>query len=104
MGNTYDRTIPSDALVIFGVTGDLAHRMIFPTLYAMSKRGTLNVHGGLWGKFRNFVRIFKSTPPFTARNPTPAMTRMPSTIFFLCSGMWVEITTIRVRSKHSNGR
>jgi glucose-6-phosphate 1-dehydrogenase len=43
MGNSFNRTIPSDALVIFGVTGDLAHRMIFPTLYAMSKRGTLNV-------------------------------------------------------------
>ncbi|MDA8328590.1 MAG: glucose-6-phosphate dehydrogenase [Betaproteobacteria bacterium] len=43
MGNTHDRTIPSDALVIFGVTGDLAHKMIFPALYAMSKRGTLNV-------------------------------------------------------------
>ncbi len=25
----------SDALVIFGVTGDLAHKMIFPALYAM---------------------------------------------------------------------
>ena len=25
----------SDALVLFGVTGDLAHKMIFPALYAM---------------------------------------------------------------------
>jgi glucose-6-phosphate 1-dehydrogenase len=33
----------SDALVVFGVTGDLAHKMIFPALYAMVKRGTLNV-------------------------------------------------------------
>jgi len=31
----------SDALVLFGVTGDLAHKMIFPALYAMVKRGTL---------------------------------------------------------------
>jgi len=31
----------SDALVIFGVTGDLAHKMIFPALYAMVKHGTL---------------------------------------------------------------
>jgi len=28
----------SDALVLFGVTGDLAHKMIFPALYAMVKR------------------------------------------------------------------
>jgi glucose-6-phosphate 1-dehydrogenase len=33
----------SDALVLFGVTGDLAHKMIFPALYAMAKRGTLTV-------------------------------------------------------------
>jgi glucose-6-phosphate 1-dehydrogenase len=33
----------SDALVIFGATGDLAHKMIFPALYAMSKRGALDV-------------------------------------------------------------
>jgi glucose-6-phosphate 1-dehydrogenase len=33
----------SDALVLFGVTGDLAHKMIFPALYAMVKRETLNV-------------------------------------------------------------
>jgi glucose-6-phosphate 1-dehydrogenase len=33
----------SDALVLFGVTGDLAHKMIFPALYAMVKRGVLKV-------------------------------------------------------------
>jgi len=33
----------SDALVVFGVTGDLAHKMIFPALYALAKRGDLKV-------------------------------------------------------------
>jgi glucose-6-phosphate 1-dehydrogenase len=33
----------SDALVVFGATGDLAHKMIFPALYAMVKRGVLKV-------------------------------------------------------------
>lgn len=33
----------SDALVLFGVTGDLAHKKIFPALYAMAKRGVLTV-------------------------------------------------------------
>jgi glucose-6-phosphate 1-dehydrogenase len=33
----------SDALVLFGVTGDLAHKMIFPALYSMVKRGVLTV-------------------------------------------------------------
>src|SRR5271154_1826866 len=36
-------TSDSDALVLFGVTGDLAHKMIFPALYAMVKKGTLKV-------------------------------------------------------------
>jgi len=33
----------SDALVLFGVTGDLAHKMIFPALHAMVKQGELKV-------------------------------------------------------------
>jgi glucose-6-phosphate 1-dehydrogenase len=36
-------TTQSDALVLFGATGDLAYKMIFPALYAMAKRGTLTV-------------------------------------------------------------
>lgn len=43
MNNSHSRATPSDALVIFGVTGDLAYKMIFPALYAMAKRGALNV-------------------------------------------------------------
>ena len=35
--------VPSDALVFFGATGDLAHKKIFPALQAMIKRGNLNV-------------------------------------------------------------
>jgi glucose-6-phosphate 1-dehydrogenase len=31
----------SDARVLFGVTGDLAHKKIFPALYAMVKRNVL---------------------------------------------------------------
>jgi glucose-6-phosphate 1-dehydrogenase len=33
----------SDALVFFGVTGDLAYKKIFPALHAMARRGTLNI-------------------------------------------------------------
>ena len=33
----------SDALAVFGVTGDLAYKKIFPALYAMCKRGALNL-------------------------------------------------------------
>ncbi len=37
------RRASSDALVLFGVTGALAHKMLFPALYAMVKRGVLTV-------------------------------------------------------------
>jgi glucose-6-phosphate 1-dehydrogenase len=33
----------SDALVVFGFTGDLANKKIFPALYAMASKGELNV-------------------------------------------------------------
>ena len=36
-------TQPSDALVFFGASGDLAYKKIFPALHAMAKRGNLNV-------------------------------------------------------------
>ena len=36
-------TAPSDALVLFGATGDLAYKKIFPALYALVKQGFLNV-------------------------------------------------------------
>jgi glucose-6-phosphate 1-dehydrogenase len=35
--------VPSDALVIFGATGDLAFKKIFPALHQMVKRGRLGV-------------------------------------------------------------
>ena len=43
MDGTNRGTAISDALVLFGVTGDLAHKKIFPALYAMAKHGTLDV-------------------------------------------------------------
>ncbi len=33
----------SDSLVFFGITGDLAYKQIFPALYAMTKRGQLDM-------------------------------------------------------------
>jgi len=43
MRNLNHRPPPSDALVLFGVTGDLARKMVFPALYAMVERGVLTV-------------------------------------------------------------
>ena len=35
--------LPSDALVVFGFTGDLAKKKILPALYAMAKKNSLTV-------------------------------------------------------------
>lgn len=43
MGNSNSCQSLSDALVLFGATGDLSYKKIFPSLYAMVKRGNLNV-------------------------------------------------------------
>jgi glucose-6-phosphate 1-dehydrogenase len=43
MNKTGSGTAQSDALVLFGVTGDLVHKKIFPALYAMAKRGALDI-------------------------------------------------------------
>lgn len=37
------RNTPSDALIFFGATGDLAYKKIFPALMSMIQRGSLNV-------------------------------------------------------------
>ena len=42
-GSRAGGTARSDALVLFGVTGDLVYKKIFPALYAMAKRGVLDV-------------------------------------------------------------
>jgi len=43
MTTDHEQPVPSDALVLFGITGDLAFKMITPALYAMVKRGVLAV-------------------------------------------------------------
>ena len=44
MNKNHNRPASSaDALVLFGVTGDLVHKMVFPALYAMTKSDALNV-------------------------------------------------------------
>ncbi len=43
MSHADDGAGSADALVLFGATGDLAHKMIFPALYAMVKSGGLNL-------------------------------------------------------------
>ena len=60
MSDHPSRTTSADALVVFGVTGDLAHKMIFPALYAMAKSGVLNVPVvGVAGSKRSLTEVKK---------------------------------------------
>ena len=34
---------PSDALVLFGATGDLAYKKLYPALHNLARRGRLDV-------------------------------------------------------------
>ncbi|HEY8075865.1 MAG TPA: hypothetical protein VIF62_17180, partial [Labilithrix sp.] len=43
MSTTASAKPPSDALVFFGATGDLAYKKIFPALQSLVRRGRLDV-------------------------------------------------------------
>ncbi len=43
MTRDHEQAVRSDALVLFGITGDLAYKMIIPALYALVQRGVLTV-------------------------------------------------------------
>lgn len=80
--------IHSDALVLFGVTGDLAHKMIFPALYAMSKRGVLNVPViGVafpeWSLTQLFDRVRDSLAHAGGVDDQPALDRLLSNMSYV---------------------
>jgi glucose-6-phosphate 1-dehydrogenase len=88
----------SGALVIFGVAGDLARKMIFPALYAMVKRGTLQVPViGValprWSPERLHKRVTDSIERAGGADNQGALN-----IFCPCSGMWAAITRPRTLS------
>ena len=43
MNRAPDGAAHSDALVLFGVTGDLVKKKVFPALYALAARGRLRI-------------------------------------------------------------
>jgi glucose-6-phosphate 1-dehydrogenase len=65
----------SDALVLFGATGDLAYKQIFPALHAMTRRGHLNipvigVAKSLWTVEQLRARARESIAAHGALDPT----------------------------------
>ncbi|HEY8707037.1 MAG TPA: glucose-6-phosphate dehydrogenase, partial [Burkholderiaceae bacterium] len=79
---------PSDALVLFGVTGDLARKQIFPALYAMCKRGALKVPvigvaSSAWGIERLRARAKESVERDGAADDPRALDRLLSLLQYV---------------------
>ena len=88
---------PSDALVLFGVTGDLVFKKIFPALYAMSKRGALNVPvigvaSSAWNIEQLRARAKESVERAGAVDDPQALDRMLSVLHYV-SGDYNDAAT-----------
>jgi glucose-6-phosphate 1-dehydrogenase len=90
-------TQPSDALVVFGATGDLAHKKIFPALYAMSRSGTLKVPvigvaSSVWTVEQLRTRARESIERACTDIDRPALDRLLSALQYI-SGHYEDAST-----------
>jgi len=93
----------SDALVIFGATGDLAFKKIFPSLQAMAKRGALNVPVvGVgrepWGAERIRARARESVETHGGGVDEKAFARLAGRLEFV-GGDYAEVSTFEALRK-----
>ncbi|MGV8891672.1 MAG: glucose-6-phosphate dehydrogenase [Burkholderiaceae bacterium] len=96
-------TVCSDALVLFGVTGDLAYKKIFPALYAMAKRGAINipiigVASSKWDLTQLHQRVTDSIEKFCRIDDRKALDRLLS-LFSYVSGDYKEGKTFTAIKK-----
>ena len=87
----------SDALVLFGVTGDLAHKMIFPALYAMAQQGTLRVPvigvaSSQWSQAQLYARV-KDSIRRSGGNADPRALRRLLSLLKYVAGDYNDPTT-----------
>jgi glucose-6-phosphate 1-dehydrogenase len=78
----------SDALVLFGATGDLAYKKIFPALYALVKQGFLNVPvvgvaASPWSLEQLRERVAKSVNPSGNIDDHDALNRLLSLLRYV---------------------
>lgn len=90
---------PSDALVIFGFTGDLAYKKIFPALYAMVKRGALSVPvigvaSSRWSTDQLYQRVRDSVEHESKIDDRPALDRLLSLLHYI-SGDYKDPSTFQ---------
>jgi glucose-6-phosphate 1-dehydrogenase len=78
----------SDALVLFGATGDLAYKKIFPALYALVKKGFLNVPvvgvaSSPWSLEQLHERVVKAVSPSGKVDNQDALDRLLSLLQYV---------------------
>lgn len=93
----------SDALVIFGATGDLAHRKIYPALQAMIRRGQLDVpvigvarSGWTLGQFR--ARVLDSLEQHAGGVDAQAWARLSALLDYVDGDYREAATFARLRA------
>jgi len=70
----------ADALVLFGATGDLAKRKLFPALYHLERRGRLELPVIGVGRSRGITAICTTTRARPSRpRPRPPLNRSTKT-------------------------
>lgn len=89
----------SDALVLFGVTGDLAYKKIFPALYGMEKRQALNVPvigvaSSKWTIERLHERVTESLTEYGGIDDTQAHERLLKRLSYM-SGNYSDPLTFK---------
>ena len=78
----------SDALVLFGATGDLAHKKIFPALYALCRRSALTVPvigvaSSKWSLEQFRARVSDSVGQVGIEVDPPALDRLLSSLQYV---------------------
>ncbi len=92
-----DPTFRCDALVVFGVSGDLAHKMILPALYALCRRDRLSVPViGValddWSDAQLIARARDAVSGHVATVDAAAMTRLEGQLHYV-SGDYAQAAT-----------
>ena len=109
MTRNHEQAIRSDALVLFGITGDLAHKMIIPALYAMVKRDVLTVPViGValqkWSLAQLHARVIDSVEQAGKLDDRKALGRLLSLLSYVSGDYNDQSTFIAIKESLANAR
>ena len=90
---------PSDALVLFGATGDLAYKKLYPALHNLARRGRLDVPvigvaRGDWTRERLLERVAQSVAEHGGGADVEAMRRLGAALRYV-GGDYADPDTFR---------